>query len=287
MRIIRQQRLTALRVSTADDPIVRPFDFRKDDATLRLREVGERRRIDAGQIQSARGIVGSLGIRRKKFIDARCAERRHELRPYQLVLGVARHRERGHPLKRHLRGPRLGLDAEQFELDRWMVADFGDVGVHALRERLDDLACVGRVVGVLGVHVAAVLEQAGNSVASHRRRPEHLGEAAVALTAPHLHLEEPILGDDVTLRDEEVVLGLRIDVRHAPTVAAHLDGAVERREDHRTVERGEPRLRTLGQRLSGTGAWHRDRDCCQQYCCERASPSVHDHSSPGTRPGVI
>src|SRR5256885_11887207 len=52
------------------------------------------------------------------------------------------------------------------------------------------------------------------------RGAEHFGEPSLGLAAPHLHLPQPILGRDVALREEDIVRGLRVDVRDAPSVAA-------------------------------------------------------------------
>ena len=83
------------------------------------------------------------------------------------------------------------------------------------------------VVVHLGGHVAAVLEEAEADVAPQLVRAQHLGDRAGGLGAPHLELEEAVAGGGVSLREEEVVLGLGVDVVDAPAVADDLDGGLE------------------------------------------------------------
>ena len=41
--------------------------------------------------------------------------------------------------------------------------------------------------------------------------------------SPHLHLPEPVLGHHVSLRQEEIVVVLSVDVRDSPLVSDDLD----------------------------------------------------------------
>ena len=66
-------------------------------------------------------------------------------------------------------------------------------------------------------------------IANEVATPQHFGESSLTGPAPDLHLEEPILRRHVPLREEDVVRGTGVDVRHAPPIATHLDRAVESR----------------------------------------------------------
>ena len=111
------------------------------------------------------------------------------------------------------------------------------------------------VVVHLGGHVAAVPEEAEADVALQLVRAEHLGDRAGGLGAPHLELEEAVACGRVALREEEVVLGLGVDVVDAPAVADDLDGGLEagdgeggggRVGDGRQLDRGGGLLRGGG-----------------------------------------
>src|SRR5437879_10838284 len=72
-------------------------------------------------------------------------------------------------------------------------------------------------------------------VAVERRLSHDLRQAAFALTAHEVHLEEPELRMDVTGGEEEVVVGLRSEVR----------GAVLLEQDfHRLLQTGKDRKST-------------------------------------------
>ena len=83
------------------------------------------------------------------------------------------------------------------------------------------------VVVHLDRHVAAVLEEAEADVALELVGAQHLGDGAGGLGAPHLELEEAVARGRVPLREEEVVLGLGVDVVDPPPVADDLDGGLQ------------------------------------------------------------
>jgi len=118
-------------------------------------------------------------------------------------------------------------EAGELELDRRPVAARRDEGVDAAHEGLDDPPGVRSVALVLGVEIPAIAEQTGEAVALDRLRPEHLGEPPLPRPAPDLHLPETVLGGHEPLREEEIVLGLGVDVGNAPAVAQHGDRARE------------------------------------------------------------
>lgn len=53
---------------------------------------------------------------------------------------------------------------------------------------------------------------------------EHLGQQAESAAAPQVELEEAVAGRVEALRQEQVVLGFRIEVGDAPPVDEDLDG---------------------------------------------------------------
>ena len=58
--------------------------------------------------------------------------------------------------------------------------------------------------------------------------------------APEIHLEEAILRGHESLREEEIVLGFRVNVWYAPGIAANFDSAIEARDAELAVDLGEP-----------------------------------------------
>src|SRR5207244_13604520 len=79
----------------------------------------------------------------------------------------------------------------------------------------------------LRVHVAAACEQPGESIPGDVRRAEDLCEPPFADSPPQIHLKESVLRGDEPLGEEEVVLRLRVDVRHAPPIASHFDRTIQ------------------------------------------------------------
>ena len=171
------------------------------------------------------------------------ADRIHELRAKYFEFRVAGHRERRHALERHLRRPGLGRVAEQRELDRWPVVHERDVRIDSGDECRGDRAGVGCVARPLRVHVAAVCEQPGESIPGDVRRAEDLCEPPFADSPPQIHLKESVLRGDEPLGEEEVVLRLRVDVRHAPPIASHFDRAVQTGDVELPVDLRQARVR--------------------------------------------
>ena len=100
---------------------------------------------------------------------------------------------------------------------------FGDVGVDATHERFDDGLAARVIVIQFGVEIAAEHVQPRADVAIDLTRPENLGDRSRRLPPPHLELEQPISGRGIALREEQVVLGLGVDVVDAPAVAHDFD----------------------------------------------------------------
>ena len=74
------------------------------------------------------------------------------------------------------------------------------------------------------MHVPSVEEQPGRPVAGQVLGAQDLGEPAEPPAAPQVELEQPVPGGVEALGAEQVVLGLRVQVRYAELVDQHLDG---------------------------------------------------------------
>ena len=130
------------------------------------------------------------------------------------------------------------------ELDRHLllVERLLDGRVHALGERVEDHRPLGVVLAHLLVPVAAEGEQAREAIAGDVVGPEHLGQLALAVAAPHLELPHPVLRHGEALGEEQVVGVLRVDVRDAVLVAQHLHRLAHAAGDDRALVLGQRRL---------------------------------------------
>ena len=84
-------------------------------------------------------------------------------------------------------------------------------------------------------------------VVPHVLRPHDLGERTFVGAAVHLHLPEPILCLHESLREEEVVYVLRVDVRYSPPVADDLDRIAKPPQRDAAVDPGERGARERGE----------------------------------------
>ena len=76
----------------------------------------------------------------------------------------------------------------------------------------------------LAVDVAAELDAARHRIAFDEIPAEDLGQPALNRAPPEIHLKEAVLRLHEPLREEQIVLILRGNVRHAPAVADDPDG---------------------------------------------------------------
>ena len=86
---------------------------------------------------------------------------------------------------------------------------------------------VGAITRPLGGHVAPVLHAARRRVTFDEVEAQHFRQPPLRRAAPEIHLKEAILRLDEALREEQVVVVPRVDVRHAPTVADDAHGLRE------------------------------------------------------------
>ena len=86
-------------------------------------------------------------------------------------------------------------------------------------ERLGDRLHAGSVTRPVGSDVPVVLNAARHRIALDEVQPEHLRQPALRGPAPEVHLEQPVLRLHEALREKQIVLVPRVDVRHAPPIA--------------------------------------------------------------------
>jgi hypothetical protein len=125
-----------------------------------------------------------------------------------------------------LRCPVSGFDAEQIELDgqeRGIFLCVVDISVDSPDKGCDDFFSVRMVVIHLLPYVHTGFEEASADVFFESFRPEDLCESASGLPSPDFKLEEAVSGHIESLREKEVFLVLRIDVRDPPSVLDDLD----------------------------------------------------------------
>ena len=224
MWVVRKQRFTGRGAGGAHDPVVRPLEPPVAHVSIGLSQGAE---VDACQIEPSGGIERPRRIRRPEGLRAFHAHEVDQARALQFIQRVPRHREGRHPLERHLVAPGLGRGPEQRELDGRVGPDVGDPGVDAVDECAHDLASVRRVARPFARHVPAVGEETRDAVTLDRAGSDDLGEPPLPNPPPHFHLPQPVLRGDEALGEEQVLLRLGVDVRHAPPVSAHLDHAIQ------------------------------------------------------------
>ena len=148
------------------------------------------------------------------------------------------------------RRPPTGRNPQQIELhgkQARILLGPGDVRVDPIDVGVDDLPTTVVIVVELLVQIPPKAEQAGPDVALQFTFTEDLRHGPGRLTSPEFELEESVTGRIPPLGEEEVVLGLGVDVADAPSVHEDLD---------RFVEAGE--IETGGL-LAGGSPWRCDR----------------------------
>ena len=97
--------------------------------------------------------------------------------------------------------------------------------------------------------IAAILQQPGEAIGVQAGLADDLGRLADAAAAPQVDLEQPVLGGDEALGEEEVVGILGVDVGHAPAVAQHLDRLLQAGHLDLPLQLGEDGARLRAERL--------------------------------------
>ena len=110
--------------------------------------------------------------------------------------------------------------------------------VHAARVVVDAAAIVGSEVRVNAQGSLAKAHHALDPVMWDEPGAEHLGQLPVGAAAVGIHLPQAILRGHVALRDEEIGLVGRLNVRHAVSIAA-MEITTTPRLSRARVQRGE------------------------------------------------
>ena len=241
MRVVGEQRLAGCGLRAGDDPVVAAFaargalpveargrrvgvlggaEFRRcaDVGEVRVQLAVDRRQIDARRDRHRR-----RRIERQEHRRQRGANLRRHARPEDFVPRVARHDEAFGATQKVFGLPGFRAVAGDVEF-------FGKIGVRDRNPRVDtrdearrDLPGIGRVTLPIGFLVAAVAHQPRHPVARHVVGSEDLRQPALRRPPPEIDLEEPVLRLDESLREEQIVGVLRVDVRDAPAVADDAD----------------------------------------------------------------
>ncbi|MNL57532.1 hypothetical protein D3C87_1811060 [compost metagenome] len=98
------------------------------------------------------------------------------------------------------------------------------IGVDAGGKRGQDGLAFGVIAGEFGLHVAPEQEQARGAVLFDEARAKLLGHLAFTLPAPQVQLPQAVARGGKALREEQVILVLRIDMRDAVAVPHNLHG---------------------------------------------------------------
>ena len=186
----------------------------------------------AGEARQGRGAV--LDQPRPDFRPvgtARQAQQPHPQQPINIGGGEPRDAE-------HIGdGPRLGLDAEQTELQR-RFGRVGEVVVDAGDKPVDPIArCLGQRL-FDHRHGAGRVEQPQRVIKRDRDRAENFGQAALRDAAQQLHLGQAQMRMDEAERHRQIAIAVRLDERNEPIVPADLDGCADRQVEPR--QGGEP-----------------------------------------------
>ena len=203
--------------------------------------------VDAGRHAADDGRVAGERVCRVQLVDLLRGEGGGQRRPVDLLVEVRpqvpRHGlQPGHRVGRR---PRLGfvagvLQAEHGVLEREVAPScVAEVGIHAVG--------VGLVVGErdrveqfhLGLGDRPPAERADERVGADLALAEQLGQAPGGHMPAEVHLPEAVLGVHVPLRHEQVVRGLRDDLRDAGLVAVHGRVGAEPRQAHLAGQRRE------------------------------------------------
>ena len=178
-----------------------------------------------------------VGVRRVQLGDLGVGVVDPRQHPVDLVLHVAAQvpRHRLEPGERVDRGPVLRRVVEPAEPQQGVLrgelarAVLGEVGVDAVGVRLERLAGPRLEQRQLPLGDPAPAHRPDHLVGLERLLAEQLGEPPGGDVPAHVHLEEPLLGLHVALRQHQVVHRVGVQLRDAVLVADHLDRAGQAR----------------------------------------------------------
>jgi len=99
--------------------------------------------------------------------------------------------------------------------------------VHAADEGLSDGFDVRSITRPFDRHVPAELHPPRHRIALGEVWAEHLRQPSLRAPPPEVHLKEAVLRLDESLREKEVGVALRVDVRYAPSITHDTHGIRE------------------------------------------------------------
>jgi hypothetical protein len=119
--------------------------------------------------------------------------------------------------------PRFGGVSQNGELERQTIFVLRDERIHTARVRFQNMARLIAQMAQIIFGGARQADRAQQTIGVERDRTKDFCEFAMRQPAIQLHLPQAILRVNVPLRENEIVLILRVKVRHAPFIAQHLD----------------------------------------------------------------
>ena len=115
----------------------------------------------------------------------------------------------------------LRLDSQHDEFLRQLgrvLQRLIDISIHTLDEAFNDSAPMGMIDGQFLIHIAAEQELPRADIARNFLGSQNLGQRAFGAAAEQLELKQAVARRVITLRKEQVVLVLGIDMRDAPAI---------------------------------------------------------------------
>lgn len=107
--------------------------------------------------------------------------------------------------------------------------------VHAIAERLQRCTRARLQMSPLGIHDAIDGRNARVLVRRQRGRPHHFGEPSEHEAADQIHLKQAVRAFGIPLREVQIVIVLRDDVRNVARIAGYRDRRNEPRCAHNTA----------------------------------------------------
>ena len=281
MRVVGQERFAGRRLFAGNDPVVaRTWTFICGEGESRIHGLGgglgggravslarhgkpivvgiardvEDAGLDVVEIEAVRNDELAFGFGRLEFPRLGKTQAFHVQRTRHFARCIPGHGPARHTGEDGLGGPdRLGRETHKVELDGdlLLVDRLLDRGVHALGERIENQLSLGVILPKLGVPVAAELKHPREGVALDIVLPKNLGEATLAIAAPHLQLPHTILSNHEALGEEKISGVLRVDVGNPELVTDDFDRRLGARDHDRPVDLGKRRFR--GGRRVGRG----------------------------------
>ncbi len=102
-----------------------------------------------------------------------------------------------------------------------------DIGVDARDEASEHALRIRPVRGPFAPDITAIEEQARRPVLFDEGRTKDFSQSAEAAPAPEVYLKQPVPGHDEALREEQVILAARVQMRNTPAIHQYLDRVLQ------------------------------------------------------------